>query len=421
VKILYEEYKLNNNVDKYKPFYKDPYMLLVMIPFFDKTILEYFVVIISKLPYISLLSFFVRPVLYISLSVLYLQKNRFKVSYTTIKYMIVPIFFISAILFTCIIYPDNEEYIADALIEDILPCLPFFIIGLMFVADKRMMTLMGKFSVIAILVNVLYMFYYMKSRQLNEDSMYWSYLLLPHVLFSIWLFFEERKIIYMLFPLIGLFYLFSMGTRGSIVVMTIYFIINIWLKISHKIYQRIITTFLLGIMMGVLYQSEILIDFVYTIKNFLDSLGVSTRIMDSFISHQFISYTSGRDEIYEILIQKISENPLLGYGVYGEWNWGFHSAHNMYLELFVHYGIVLGGLLLFLGIFTVARAYLKTKNFYSKDLIVLWSTFIFVQGFFGGSYLRYSVFFLIAFCMKEIHISYLSKNILKNNNDFLKL
>lgn len=138
------------------------------------------------------------------------------------------------------------------------------------------------------------------------------------------------------------------------------------------------------------------------VKTQFEQFGLSTRVIDLAIGGKVISYTAGRDEIYGLAIQKIIERPIFGYGVYGEWPWLGWNIHNIYIELLIHYGLVLGVVLLIWMIHLVFKAYFITSNTYARDMILIWSCLVFVRGIFGGSYLQFPVFFLIGLCLQEI-------------------
>lgn len=379
-----------------------PYLLLMVLAFCDKTILSYAVIAVNKISFLSAFSSFIKPVIYCTLIILiWLHSSRsIKIS---ASYFIVPLFFIVAILFTALVYPANWQYISSALYDDILPCLPFFVLGTMFIADKTLMEWLGKASCLAILINVLYVFYYLSTREMSQDSMYWSYLLLPNVLFAIWYASQKKRAIPWLFAIVGMIYILAMGTRGPTVIVTIYLFLN-YLFGSKKLSAiRIISVVMICAAAVLFYQSAPYYNLLTWTSETLKSINLSTRIIDSLLNEEFISQTSGRNDIFADVADKILQRPLLGYGIYGEWCWGYHSAHNMYLELMVHFGIPLGLTLLVSGISLIGYVFIKNNNYYAKSIILLWATHIFVQGIFGGSYLRYGVFFLIGFCLKELH------------------
>ena len=122
---------------------------------------------------------------------------------------------------------------------------------------------------------------------------------------------------------------------------------------------------------------------------------MSTRVIDMLIQKKYLSYTSGRDKIYELLLQKISEKPLFGYGIFGEKHFNILYSHNIALEIIVYYGIPVGLTIIVVYLATALRAYFRTDNKYAKDLILLFFVMTVARAPFGGSHLSYYFFFLI--------------------------
>ena len=159
---------------------------------------------------------------------------------------------------------------------------------------------------------------------------------------------------------------------------------------------------LLSLIVLLFYNSPLYISFLAYIMDILERHGLSTRIIQFALDGTVVSYTSGRNELYDWALNRVLENPFVGYGIYGEWPWVGWSIHNMYLEILLHFGFVGGGILLFAIVSLVIRTYLKTKNEIAKDLILIWASFVFIRGIFGGSYLQFPMFFLLGFCIQEL-------------------
>ena len=74
----------------------------------------------------------------------------------------------------------------------------------------------------------------------------------------------------------------------------------------------------------------------------------------------------------------------------------------MALELMVHFGVILGSLLLLWLIFLTFKTYVRTPNILARQFLLIWICFVFVRGFFGGSYLQFGVYVLIGFSLREL-------------------
>lgn len=379
----------------------DPATLLALLAICENNIVRYFILVLSMIPGISYLSSYIVPAAYVLLVVTCFQKYKIKLH---LKECGLFLFIVFAIVFTCIIYPENTKYIFDKtnFWQTIFPCLRYFVVGLIFVADKDLMHLLGKASCIGILIESAFVIIYMVPRGLlTNDEMSRAYQLLPNVLFALYYAFDTKKIFAWACSLVGIAYTFAMGTRGPVIILLAYFILKYLQVSSSKIWVKALLT---GIVVGIgtlFFSTNGYIAVLKFLKVRLGAVGLSTRVIDLAINGTVISHMAGRDELYELGLQKIHERPLLGYGVYGEWPWIGWNIHNMYLEILIHFGVVIGLLVFIWIIITIAKGYFGNKNAYAKDFIMLWVIFVFVRGLFGGSYLQFGMAILIGFCINE--------------------
>lgn len=383
------------------------FTLLIGVMLCHYTLFDYFAVIVGKLPVVSIFKPLFFPILYLGLILLSWNSTRFK--WIRVTDIGIVIFLSISILFTIVFHPQNSQYIVEDLWTDILPCIPFFILGLCIELDEDTYKVVSLLSCLAILVNTLYVVYFLGGGRTlggshGEDySMYWSYLLLPNTLIAMDYFFESKKIVPAICSVIGVIYAFAMGTRGPIVVITTFIIICIWRYINLRTSKKIIVIIVLGFTVFAFVSSSLYAQTLLNFRDFLVDNGVSTRVVDYLISGEMISQTSGRNDIYTDLLNKLNEHPFLGYGVYGEYPFGYSAgAHNIYLQVVFHFGYPLGivMLLAYIGIFV--KALNRTKGSLIQGWIALFGCLVFVRGIFGGNYLNYSVFLLLGLCLKSL-------------------
>ncbi len=388
---------MNNTVTNtsQRKLLSDPRTLLVLLAFCEKNIVRYVILVLSFVPGVADFTPFILPTLYTILVILSIYKGS-RIRVPEIGFL----FFICLLIFlTCIIYPQNVQYIFDKEVFwlTIFPCLKFFIVGLFIIPNKETLTLISKVSYISILVECVFLLAYMMPNELLEsDDMSRSYQLLPNVLFVINYAIQEKKVIPILISFLGLFYILSLGTRGPIMIILAFFFIRLLKEHSGHLNTKILFTSIVGVIIIVFMNTFTYVYFLFFIKEIFNQLSLSTRIIDLAIEGTIVSYTSGRDELYALAIEKIKEKPLIGYGIYGEWPWVGWNIHNMYLELLIHFGIYFGVLFLFLILYLFFKAYFKTTNSISRDIILIWATFVFIRGIFGGSYLTFPMFFMNA-------------------------
>lgn len=391
----------------------DLFILLAAVMLCHTTLFSYFAVIISKLPVISVAEPFFFPVLYGILVVLSVNRKRTK--YIRITDFLILLFFAFAILITMLCFPQNESFILNDMFSDILPCIPFFFLGLCLELDEKTDHSISMVCCIAIIVSVLYMFFFLETRELGGShgdnySMYWSYLLLPNTMIVINYAFKSKKIAPVLCSILGIVYAFAMGTRGVIVIIFAMIAINFWRYKKTKTWKKILLLLLSGGLIFFFYMSPLYMQALKMFQGFLSDLGVSTRVVDYLIKGEMISYTSGRNDIYAALINYLNRKPILGYGVYGEYPLGYPAgAHNAYLQVLFNFGCPLGILLITAYLIVFIIAYIKGKNTISQNWIIMFGCIVFIRSIFGGGYFSSSVFFLLGMCLRSIRKSSVKK------------
>lgn len=115
----------------------------------------------------------------------------------------------------------------------------------------------------------------------------------------------------------------------------------------------------------------------------LDSMNISSRTVRMLINGQ-ITYDSGRNEYYEVLIAAINKSPLIGLGAFGgEKTVG--KAHNLYLDVFANFGYVLGGIFLAILLYRVVCVLATRRRDYCE---ILWLLLMLtgIRGFFSDSF-----------------------------------
>lgn len=378
---------------------KDPRVLITLLVFCEKNIIRYFVLVVSMIPIVGVVSEFIIPIAYICLFGFYFRK--YGASISPIE-LCVFFFTVLSLIFTCLFYPINAKYISSNFWGTIFPCFKFFLIGLIIIPDRKTMDLLGKVSCVAILLETVFLFAYMIPRGLlQSDDMNRSYQLLPNQLFVLNYAFNSKHKTAWFFSVVGLVYCLSLGTRGPMIILLGFMYLKLLQTSSLKLRHKILYGALAACLVVFFLSTNLYVAVLKVIKSVFISLGFSTRIVDLAIIGNVTSYMSGREELFAIVLEKIAERPLIGYGVYGEWQWLGWNAHNMLLELLVHFGVIVGSSIFLWMLWVTLKSYIHTPNKQSKDLILIWFCYVFIKCLFGGTWLHFGVFFLIIFCLRE--------------------
>lgn len=319
------------------------------------------------------------------------------------------IFLCISVAVSVMIHPEIEKYVSKMLEPQLLPCIPFFFLGICYSIDDISYKTIASWVCIGVLLTATYEFFIKKSNTLEDAyDMGASYVLLTSTLIAIDHAFATKNKLSIMASLVGVCYAFATGTRGPIVIIGVFLGIQLLqivnMKSRHKIRNSLV---IISIIAGILKAYEL---FLLPVISLFSGAGLSTRALDYLAGGDFISYTSGRDEIYETLIAKLSDNPFVGFGFFAEWPLGFFSAHNMYIELAFHYGYIVAAVVIITYIVTIIKGY-KYANNLTRRWIILWACSVFIRGFFGGMYFSLEVFFLLGLSLQSIRNKYNEKTL----------
>lgn len=376
----------------------DPRTWLLLFAVTEKSIFRYFMLVLSKVTGNEDAGFFVMHAAYIILIAMCMKKgSRFRGGDIGIM-----LFVILSIVFTWLLYPDNiDKYMIGEgqLWPTVFPLFRFFIVGLFLIPNKETVDLMGKVSCIAILIDSLFIYFILSGSEMqNDDDMSRAYFLLLSVLFAINYAFDSKTLLGISFSLLGVLLLLSLGTRGPIMIVLAFMATKIIQSSSDKGMGAIVFVVILILLWFVnspYWNSALLF-----LREIISSVGLSTRVLDHTIEGEMVTNYSERDVIFTLLISKIKESPLNGWGVYGEWQFVGWSAHNMYLEILICYGVIVGGFIILWMLYIAAKAFFSSKATPVRGLVLMFACNVFVRGIFGGTFLSFPTFLMIGYCLQ---------------------
>lgn len=230
---------------------------------------------------------------------------------------------------------------------------------------------------------------------LYEGDMDSAYKILPHVCLVLLFTLKKPDVINIVVSALGFLYVVSCGSRGAMLCMLIF--IAVYLA-TFKEYKRP------WIAYGVLTA---LVVFIYNsieaaisvLSEFANKIGMSTRIFAKLANGEFLQ-SSGRDTIRETLLKAIAEKPLLGYGIGGDHALAGSYAHNIVIEFWVSFGVLIGTVLLLWLLFIIIDALRKVANEDEKGLILVFVCSCLMKLFLSGTYLGETYFFfMIGLCV----------------------
>ena len=202
----------------------------------------------------------------------------------------------------------------------------------------------------------------------EQNYMSFSYNNIVFVVGAYWLGIRRKNILMFVLGGLGMVLIIIGGCRGAVVCIAAYvvleFVLNKKIHIAAKIVFVIAVT-LLYLNLGnlILGLDEILQNFDYdsrTVKMFLEGN---------------IESDSGRNGIFDAAIEVIKDSPLIGRGMAGASRFLFKErygvepyliqhvySHNLFLELWMEYGVILGTFFIGWIIVSIIMAYLKNRK-----------------------------------------------------------
>jgi O-antigen ligase len=136
---------------------------------------------------------------------------------------------------------------------------------------------------------------------------------------------------------------------------------------------------------------------------FSDKIEITSRTLNMIMEGNIADFST-RINLYKTTWSSILEQPFVGHGLYSDRIIldGSYS-HNIFLELFHNFGLIIGSALIAILLLKVMRVYyLSDRN--QKKLLILFLFYGFVPLLVSQSYLNYAPFGL--FIGSLIHLSY---------------
>lgn len=264
-------------------------------------------------------------------------------------------------------------------------------------------------SYIAIIASVIHYIlanFYFKS--LVQDNMAYAYELLLPTLFLYNEFTNKKGFFNALFSIIGIVSIVISGTRGPLICIFIYIVLHALLHSTPiKATLLVIISTLLLIFNKVFGLLEILLKLL---SDLLTKMGFASRSLTMLLNKEFTSINS-RDEIYKATIDAIKKRPLFGYGICGDryaiiqqLGVDKNYAHNLFLEIWCDFGLILGTVLIIaLGVL-IYKAFKKSCNIIEKEFIMMLFSSSVIQLFMSASFITSKrLWLLVGYCFSILY------------------
>lgn len=176
------------------------------------------------------------------------------------------------------------------------------------------------------------------------------------------------------------------GSRGQLLCSALFLIFYFFKKSNYK--RRIWCVMSLSILAVVFFSfKQLLFDFIAPV---VDKIGSRTL---SLLIRGRITYDSGRMEMWMEAWKKILEKPIFGWGIAGDMTYLTSSPHNLFLELMLHYGILIGIFFSVLLIIFSIRMLLSADR---NAILVIFFASCFIPLLLSGTYTQTPLFWVYA-------------------------
>ena len=267
--------------------------------------------------------------------------------YRLLGILVVGVLITSQLLF----FPNNEKYISGINIMEVLAfqptslltVIPYIWVGMAVTDTDKLRGVLQTTARIGILIGALtYVIAIINDQELNYDDMNNAY----GICLMVCLLIMEPRKRDSLFIVIGVLSLILAGTRGPLVCFMVAVAVKtVWLE--PKLVAKVVKTILclLVIILLFLGATEWLLEGVAEI---FALIGVKDLRIVDFMREGILLDSSERIELTKTIRTAIGEKPLLGYGAGGDRTLLFDGtyAHNLFLELWVSYGLLCGTLII---------------------------------------------------------------------------
>ncbi len=357
---------------KKQPYYLIAFRILLALLWTQHTVLNFARVIIMRIPYIGTTSELFIPICIVIALIVsipwFLKTIRGKdiLFYTG---------FVVLVLITMVVFKDNIPFLRENWSRILISAVPFYFVGISYSHSNCSRDLFWC-SVGSVTTMLFYQFIKIRNGEATEDyNMNVAYILLPSVMYLLYYAIYKDRKKYWIIGILSALSLFIFGTRGPILCAFVFIIVYFLHRtlVSHKLKNY--GLLLLSVTgFGFMSANESFFkNLAGVLSNIFARFGFSTRIFD-FLAAGDATTSTGRDYLTSETIDAIIANPIFGYGFTGDQYLLGVYCHNIFLELWCHFGIIGGSIvlicLLALSVTALVKASRSPKIFYFALMLI---------------------------------------------------
>lgn len=240
--------------------------------------------------------------------------------------------------------------------------------------------------------------------------MSFSYQNLPFVISAFWLAIHRKSIGFWIIAPISMIVLLVTGSRGAFLCVLVYLLLELVLSKKTHIAIKIIC-FLLAFL--VFFNIEPL---MVELDGVLKGYGYHSRTVEKFFEGTFQD-DSGRGDVFKYSWEIVLEHPIFGCGMAGSMPLLYEKvngirpigaqgaySHNLFIELFMHYGIFLGAFICIWILYHIFRAFIRSRNKNVYNILFVFFSLTIPKLMITSTYLSEPEFFILLGLM--LNLSY---------------
>ena len=368
--------------------------LLFFLIWSRETLYSYIVAVISRLPIIGPFSNYLYPIMVGILVIATISVWRI-----TRKDIYFIFLLIAAFICSFFVSSENAPYLEDNIRMVFVSSVPMIFImrTLDFekkIWKKRVVDWFYLLSVAITLTSGAYMFY---SKHINALVLYDNSSMANIVLMSLVIVLTNALLkpdaLSIVTSVFGSLMLLTYGARGACVGLLSYLLLHLIFNTKKRITWLVV----LVIAAMVFYQMGWFEMTLTYFENTLNNMGLSTRVFD-FLHTGSSNWDSDieRQRLYATITNAIKDRPFVGYGILGDRAIIGGWAHNIVLELWIDFGVIIGTVV-FIGIILhIVNGIRYTQvNSYQRGIVLAFVSGTMVIFFFSGSLWVSKYFFML--------------------------
>lgn len=347
------------------------------------------------LKYYSLISFSFGLILV----VLFLKSIRIVINRSLLPLIFIESFTICLFLLSLLLQNAEKSLLTENFIWGVFISIPLSIYAYSLKDSSVLYKVFLKYSVIMSFMLLSIVF----SNSIVEYSMSFSYALVLPLLFQLNEWFNNKKITNLIIIILQVFAIFLYGSRGALISILAYLILRYFFG-NTKVVKKLIVGVFLFLIGFVIYLNFSFIG--KWILGILSELGMYSRTLTLIFTNN-ITHDAGRAEIFRHYFELIKEKPLTGWGLLGGWLGKGLGPHNMIIETFLSFGIIIGSLILIVIVLLQLRIFF-VKEQLQRELLLIFMSSIIVLFFVSGDFIQKPNLFIL--------IGLLSNNLLRKQS-----